>query len=105
MKHKYLVDTVARYLTGDWCELCSAIENNVEEEVWGITGETYNVILLVTFEDELSARNRLLREIGASGSNELRTLYNVLFEDLNKMPLYINTSFSYIASWRLEHGK
>ena len=105
MKHKYLVDTKNRYLTGDWCALCGAIENNVDEDTWGITEGTYNIILLITFEDELSARNRLLREIGASGSSELRTLYNVLFEDLNKMPLYINTSFSYIASWRLKHGK
>lgn len=105
MIDKYLVDTVTRYLTGDWCELCDAIEDNLDEKVWGITLDTYNIIILVIFEDELTARNRLLREIGAKGSNELRTLYNVLFEDLNRMPLYINTKFSYIASWRLDHGK
>ena len=105
MRLKFTYDTKNRYITGDWCALCDAIENNVDEDKWGITEPTYNIILLVTFEDELSARNRLLREIGASGSSELRILYNVLFEDLNRIPLYINTPFSFIASWRLKHGK
>lgn len=105
MKHKYLVDTVTRYSRDDWCALSDAIEKDVDPDIWGVSEDTYNKILLVTFEDELSARNRLLREIGASGSSELRTLYNVMFEDLIKMPLYINTKFSYIASWRLKYGR
>lgn len=103
MRNKNPIKTL--YTPDEWCELCDSIEHSVDEVSWGITGETYNAILLVIFDCESKARDRLLRGIRINDNSELETLYKVLFEDLNRVPLYINTSFSPIAHWRLKNNK
>jgi hypothetical protein len=94
------------YSVEDWCDLCDFIEHSVDENAWKISGEVYHTLLLIIFENEVRAKNTILRakEFNTipDNRNQYETLYGVLFDELDKMPLYLNSKFAPISLWRLK---
>jgi hypothetical protein len=77
-------------------------------------GDIYNdtIMLKYCISNEIDAVHKYLNKLGNWSdvlaeikSETLSKIYDVLFGDLEDVPLYISDKLKRLANWRLEHGK